>query len=85
MLEAARITRLAYIKGELVYLNIRPYGKIWSPSFLFIRSYGHKLGPSVFYLFGPPDSVYRTSSILYAVRKQRIGIDIGEREGCEGR
>ena len=29
--------------------------------FLFIRSFGQKFGPSVFYLLGPPDSVYGTS------------------------
>ena len=39
-------------------IRIRSFG------FLFIWSFGQKFGPSVFYLFGPPDLVYWTSSLI---------------------
>ena len=42
---------------------------IWFGShvFLYFRSFDHFSGPLVFYLFGPMDSVYWTSSILVSM------------------
>ena len=58
------ITDQALYKN-LVALNWTEYSvensTIGSSSFLFIQSFSQKFVPPVFYLFGPLDSVYRTS------------------------
>ena len=45
-----------YSERELLYLIIRPYGKIRPSGFLIIRHYGQKFGLPVFQLFSIPDS-----------------------------
>ena len=46
---------VCFLPYKLYHRNLRV--RCTLQSFLFIWSFGHKFGPPVFYLFGPPDSV----------------------------
>ena len=59
-------------------LIIQSYGQIRSLGFLFIWSFGDNFGPSVLYLFGPPYSVYLSSSFLTSV------FELVKIASCEG-